>query len=208
MTHTALEKAIKEDIIHKNTLMKQIRRMDRKAAEFQRKAGEINNRRQKKKYLSTAARFSDELTRLKPTALEMVKDLDERIHEEMEFSVEEVASFKEQLSREREEMKNIEAELDEVEEKLQIDEEKYAEGVESDEGEAETGKLKEQVDEDRTKEARLKKKMKKETKRVAGVEKELNSEETDRKIFAGELDHIEEEEESLKQGPTSAGEGE
>ncbi len=208
MTHTAVEKAIKEDIIRKNTILKKIRRMDRKAAEFQRKAGQINNRRQKKKYLSTTARFIDELTRLKPMALEMVKDLDERIHEEMEFSVEEVASFKEQLSREREEMKNIEAELDEVEEKLHTDEEKYIEGVEVGEGEAETGKLKEQVAADQTKEARLKKKIKKETKRVAGLERELTSEETDRKIFAGELDHIEAEKELLKRGSTSAGEEE
>jgi chromosome segregation ATPase len=208
MTHTAVEKAIKEDIIRKNTILKKIRRMDRKAAEFKRKAGQINNRRQKKKYLSTATRFIDELTRLKPMALEMVKDLDERVHEEMEFSVEEVASFKEQLSREREEMKNIEAELDEVEEKLHTDEEKYIEGVEVGEGEAETGKLKEQVAADQTKEARLKKKIKKETKRVAGLERELTSEETDRKIFAGELDHIEAEKELLKRGSTSAGEEE
>ena len=69
MTHTAVEKAIKEDIIRKNTLLKKIRRMDRKAAQFQQKAGQINNRRQKKKYLSTAARFLDELIRLKPKVL-------------------------------------------------------------------------------------------------------------------------------------------
>ena len=208
MTHTVVEKAIKEDIIRKNTLLKKIRWMDRKAAQFQLKAGLSNNRRQKKKYLATAARFLDELTRLKPMALEMVEDLDQRIHEEMEFSVEEVASFKEQLRQERDEIKKIKEQLEEAEEKLHADEEKYAEGAKAGEEKAETGKLKEQVDTDQGAEARLKKEMKKESKKVTGLERELASEETDRKIFTEELEHMEEEKESLKKGSPPPGEGE
>ncbi|MDP8214515.1 MAG: hypothetical protein RAO92_06010 [Candidatus Euphemobacter frigidus] len=202
MNHTNIEKDIKKDIINKNTLLRKIRRMDRRVAQWREEARVCKNRRQKKKYLTTVARLADESSQLKPLVLAMVEDLDARIHEEMDFSVDEVKDFKDHLRQEREEMKKIEGELEVAEEKLRADGEKHAEDVKAGRKEAETGKIEEQVAADKAEEVKLKRWKEKELKQIGHLEKELVSEESDRKIFKEELKHIETEKEILKEVPS------
>ncbi len=208
MSHTAIEKSIKTDIIRKNTLLKKIRRMDRRVEEYRQQAAECRSRRHHKKYLATAARYSAEMNRLRPMALELVEDLDGRIHEELAFSVEEVNTFKDQLREEKAEVEKISAKLEKVEGKLHADQERYAEEIKTDKEAPAPEKLKKLLDQEKVQDARLKKQKKMEEKKVAGLEKELSSEETDRKIFEGELGHMETEKKILnKDLPGPAPEG-
>lgn len=115
MEHTRVEKILKTDIVNKNTMLKKIRKMSRKVSEWQLEAETVRNRRKQKKYRATVARFLEELSRLKPVAQKLVEDLDTRIHEEMDFSQEEVKTFKEQLGVEMKELDKITQELEESE---------------------------------------------------------------------------------------------
>ncbi|MFH1038005.1 MAG: hypothetical protein V1789_04970 [PVC group bacterium] len=208
MNHTAIENAIKTDIIRKNTLLKKIRRMNRRGEEYRQLAANCRNRRHHKKYLATAARYSAELNRLRPVARELVEDLDGRLHEELAFSVKEVNTFKGQLREEKAEVEDISAKLEEVEGKLHADQERCAGEIKAGKKTPGPGKLKERLEKEKAEDIRLKKQKEMEEKRVAGLEKELAAEETDRKIFKGELSHMEAEKKILKKdfpGPAPEG---
>ena len=112
-THTRLEKDLKRDIVRKNTVMRRLRRVNRKADLWQKKAESGKNRRWNKKYLATSLRYRAEMNRLRNIIAPLVADLDERIHEEMDFSKQEVADFKNQLKAELEEMDRIGGRLQE-----------------------------------------------------------------------------------------------
>jgi len=191
-THTRLEKDLKRDIVRKNTVMKRLRRLNRRADLWQKKAESGKNRRWNKKYIATSLRYRAEMNRLRNIIRPLVADLDERIHEEMEFSKQEVGDFKKQLKAEMEEMDRIGARLQEIEKQLKADEEKL--GTDKPEPE-----LEKKISAEKKQKRELEKKKEEESKKTERLEKELKSEAVDEQIFSDELKHISKEKEQLEE---------
>jgi len=199
MDHTIVEKRIKRDIVLKNTMLKKMRRMNAKALRWREQANTVGNRRRQKKYRATVGRFLDEISRLRPVAQEMIEDLDERIHEELNFSREEVRTFKEDLAEEKARMDKVAGELKAVREKLKKDTDSL-EGI-PEESAARAREIKEELKKDQARARRLKKKEEEEARQVEALKGELKSEAVDEKIMTEELKRIEEEKKIIASVP-------
>ena len=199
MEHTIVEKKIKRDIVLKNTILKKIQKMNSKVARWQARADATGNRRRQKKYRATVRRFLEEISLLRPGVQKMIEDLDSRIHEELNFSQEEVRGFETNLTEEKARIIKVAAELEVAEEKLKKDEDALK--ALSDESGNRAREIKKEVKKDRARARRLKKKAAQETREVEKLEGELKSEAVDKKIMVEELERIEKEKQFIGATP-------
>ena len=195
MDHTIVEKGIKRDIVRKNTILKKIQRMNAKVIRWQAKAKVTGNRRRQKKYRATVRRFLEEISRLRPGVQKMIEDLDARIHEELNFSQEEVRTFKGNLAKEKTRMAKVAGELEAVEEKLKKEEDSSK--AISDEDDSRAQEIQKELKKDQARARRLKKKEEREARQVEDLKGELKSEAVDKKIMVAELERIEKEKELI-----------
>ena len=174
MGHSSVEHRLRTDIAERHTLRNEIRKKESLNARLTHKLERTKKKRLNNHYSATINRLIAEVSDLRSQLNSMNMGLRERITDEMEFSEEEIATFREQYKEEL-------AQVEEVKTKLKSTEE----AAESD--------AEEQEEEPAAKEAmvaRTKRMLKKERKLLEGLEEDISSEERDRVLFARELQDI------------------
>jgi hypothetical protein len=184
MGHSSVERRLRSDIAERHRLKNDIEKKQSLIVKLNRKLEQTKKKKLSNRYYSTVKRLNSETKGLGYRLNEINLDLQRRIAEEMEFSEEEMASFREQYQEEL-------AEIEETESKLQAIEE----GTVDVEQEAEAD------EEPAAKEliaARTRRMLKRERRSLESIQKEIKSEERDGKFFTEELHQIMAELEAYK----------
>jgi chromosome segregation ATPase len=186
MGHGSVERRLRSDIEERHRLKNYIERKQSLILKLTQKLERTKKKRLNNRYSSAIKRLSSEIKDLGHKLNEMNLDLQRRIAEEMEFSEEEMASFREQYQEEL-------AEIEETETKLQAIEEGTAEADIEQEAEAdEEPAAKELIA------ARTRRMLKRERRTLESIQEEIESEERDGKFFTEELHKIMAELEAYK----------
>jgi uncharacterized protein YecT (DUF1311 family) len=176
MGHSAVEHRLRTDIDRRHRLKNEIYNKQSMISKLTEKLEHTKKKRLNNRYSSTIRRLDEEIQTLRERLHEINLDLQKRIRAEMKFSEEEVESFKEQYRKELSDMMETQSKLESIEE-----------------GETESEAEAESEEESVPKEAviaRTKRILDVERKKVAGLEKEINSEERDKVTFTEELKQI------------------
>ena len=185
MGHSSVERRLRSDIEERHRLKNYIERKQSLSVKLTQKLERTKKKRLSNRYSSTIKRLNSEIKDLGRKLNEMNLDLQRRIAEEMEFSEEEMAGFREQYQEEL-------AEIEETETKLQTIEE----------GTDEADVEQEDDEEPAAKEliaARTRRMLKRERRSLEGIQKEIKSEERDEKFLTEELHQIMAELEAYKE---------
>lgn len=178
MGHSSVERRLRSDIAERHRLKNDIEKKQSLIVKLNRKLERTKKKKLSNRYSSTVKRLNSETKGLGYRLNEINLDLQRQIAEEMEFSEEEMASFREQYQEEL-------AEIEETESKLQAIEEGTAEADVEQEAEAdEEPAAKELIA------ARTRRMLKRERRSLESIQKEIKSEERDGKFFTEELHQI------------------
>jgi len=178
MGHSSVERRLRSDIAERHRLKNDIEKKQSLIVKLNRKLEQTKKKKLSNRYSSTVKRLNSETKGLGYRLNEINLDLQRRIAEEMEFSEEELASFREQYQEEL-------AEIEETESKLQAIEEGTAEADVEQETEAdEEPAAKELIA------ARTRRMLRRERRSLESIQKEIKSEERDGKFFTEELHQI------------------
>jgi chromosome segregation ATPase len=173
MGHSSIERRLRDDISDRHILRNEIRRKRSLAAKLAGKLERAKKKRLNNRYSATVERLSVEAEELERELNEVNLDLQKRIMDEIEFSEKEIQSFTDQYEKEQ-------AEIAETESKLKAIEE----GTEKPDDEEEDVPSKGAIA------ARTRRMLSRERRIMAGIQKELSSEERDRMLFKKELQQI------------------
>lgn len=186
MAHSSVERRLRNDIEERHRLKNDIEKKQSLIVKLTQKLERTKKKKLSNRYSASIKRLNSETAELKHKLNEMNLDLQRRIAEEMEFSEEEMAGFREQYQEEL-------AEIEETESKLQAIEEGTDEADIEQEAEAdEEPAAKELIA------ARTRRMLKRERRTLEGIQKEIKSEERDEKFFTEELHQIMAELEAYK----------
>jgi DNA repair exonuclease SbcCD ATPase subunit len=186
MEHSSVERKLRDDIAERHRFKNDIEKKQSLIVKLTQKLEQTKKKRLNNRYSATIKRLNSEIKDLGHKLNEMNLDLQRRIAEEMEFSEEEMASFREQYQEEL-------SEIEETESKLQSIEEGTAEtGVEQEAEADEEPAAKELIA------ARTRRMLKRERRTLDNIQKEIKSEERDGKFFTEELHQIMAELEAYK----------
>jgi len=182
--HTAFERQLKSDIHYKNALRHDMVESIRQLHEWQERLTTIKNHRKEKKLLGTVHRYQAFIDDMRSFLVPLLDDLETSIKEEMKFSEEEIKEF-----------------ASEVKEETQLAEEARQAFIKArDAADKATDKKLEPEDLQALKDAYSKawRAFRLEKHKLEEAEEELQSEETDRKIFERELKRIQVERQFIK----------
>lgn len=176
MGHSLVERGLRADIEERHSLRNNIEKKQSLVVRLTQKLEQTKKKKLSNRYSASIKRLNSEIDGLDYKLNELNLDLQRRIAEEMEFSEEEMASFREQYQEGL-------AEIEETESKLQAIEE----------GTAEADVEQEDDEEPAAKEliaARTKRMLKRERRTLESIQREISSEERDGKFFTEELHQI------------------
>jgi chromosome segregation ATPase len=186
MGHSSVERRLRNDIAERHRFKNDLEKKQSLIVKLTQKFERTKKKKLNKRYSATIKRLNSEIEGLGHKLNEINLDLQRRIAEEMEFSEEEMASFREQYQEEL-------AEIEETETKLQAIEEGTDEADVEQEAEAdEEPAAKELIA------ARTRRMLKRERRTLESIQKEIKSEELDGKFFTEELHQIMAELEAYK----------
>ena len=176
MGHSSVERSLRSDVEMRHKLKNELGKKRSNISRLTQKLERAKKNRSNSRYSATIARLSAESEALEYSLYEANVDLQKRIADEMAFSEEEIQAFKEQYEQQYAEMEETAGKLKDIEEGA-------------------AGSVAGETSEDGppTKElmaARTKRVLMREQKAVAGIQKEINSEERDKVFFARELQEI------------------
>jgi len=178
MEHSSVERSLRNDITERHRFKNDLEKKQSLIVKLTQKFERTKKKKLNKRYSATIKRLNSEIESLSHKLNEINLDLQRRIAEEMEFSEEEMASFREQYQEEL-------AEIEETESKLHAIEEGAAEADVEQEAEAdEEPAAKELIA------ARTRRMLRRERRSLESIQKEIKSEERDGKFFTEELHQI------------------
>ena len=194
--HNIVERKIKQDIVKKNTIRKQLTGEVRKVVRWAELLKTTVNRRKRKKYVKNIERYVPQITKNKKIVIDLIDSLEKRMKDELLYSEKEISELKQTYKKEYEEMIKVRKILIKAKEGSLSEKE-----IEEIAGATITNIIKQQDKQDKAGDsgekeiiipkevllAKAQKKLNKEAKDVKKVDKELDSEEKDKILFQNEI---------------------
>ena len=197
--HNIVERKIKQDIVKKNTIRKQLTGEVRKVVRWAELLKTTVNRRKRKKYVKNIERYVPQITKNKKIVIDLIDSLEKRMKDELLYSEKEISELKQTYKKEYEEMIKVRKILIKAKEGSLSEKE-----IEEIAGATITNIIKQQDKQDKQDKAgdsgekeiiipkevllaKAQKKLNKEAKDVKKVDKELDSEEKDKILFQNEI---------------------
>jgi chromosome segregation ATPase len=184
MGHSIVEHRLRTGIEDRHRLKNEIAQKQSLVNKLSQKLESTKKNRLNNRYSATISRSNAEIEALGQNLKDLNVGLKKRIVDEMEFSEHEIQEFTEQYRKELAEIQETEGKLKEIEKMPEEPEaEESAEEASEDESEDKPVSKEAMV-------ARTKRMLSRERRIVAGIQKELSSEERDKVFFSEELQQI------------------